>query len=1003
MENPSLAVHRTIVAVDVEGFGDRRRTNRNQVAIRDGLYRAMQQAFCQAGIPWADRDHEDRGDGMFILIGSEVPKSLFVEALPSAVVSALFRHNSVHPDLERIRLRMALHAGEVNYDGHGATATSINLTFRLLESGPVREALAGSPGVLAIITSSWFYEEVVRHSSVDAGAYQPVPVTVKETATTGWVCLPEQKNQPGRMTPRIISANPATAPQPPALHHADKVRNALSLAYRAALTEPITPAWHMPAGLKIPTLGKGYIDHRIRVAEVTASSDPGTESWWTDAPISDNACHFLLTRLTSPPTLTAPLILLGQPGSGKSVLTRILAARLSTAGHLAVRVELRQAPAEADLQDQIEFAIHSATGERIQWPQLVESGNPALPVVILDGFDELLQATGVAQNDFLLRVQAFQEREARLERALAVIVTSRTAVTDRARIPPGATAIRLEPFDQEQITAWLDVWSQSNHLSLAERGLQPLPAGVALNYAELAEQPLLLLMLVLYDADANALQRRSAALGRTELYGRLLRDFASREIRKQSSVLSEADLEGAVEAELLRLSVVAFAMFNRRSQWVPEADLDADFSVLLADERPHAPGNDTLRTQLTAAQLTVGRFFFVHESQATHDNRQLRTYEFLHATFGEFLVARLVVHVLIEMLVPETVPDPSPSGSADSGMLYALLSFAAITARSPVVAFLGELLDELDTHKRAAIADLLLRLHDRALFAQAESAYSRYEPLALTVTTRHAAWSANLVVLAVLAAGEITGTQLFPQEPELELAWRNEALIWRSQLSGYGWEGLYETIALERVWDGQRREIRLWRSDGTFVPDTLDVYWTFDMPPDPEARKGIFTSRAHNSLIMRRKINFVSTKSEDIMAHGLLPLVSAFPEIANIFVILDDGRAVSAAHALLSALYAPYQDGILKDSVYLDLAHVARELAQAPNVERDNSYLKAALALLISAVEQGTALPRSLEPLAGMTSNTVPADAELTQLLNQLDTLLSSHRLGGKSSQDEKD
>ena len=127
---------------------------------------------------------------------------------------------------------------------------------------------------------------------------------------------------------------------------------------------------------------------------------------------------------------------------------------------------------------------------RIQWPQLVESGNPALPVVILDGFDETLQATGVAQNDFLLRVQAFQEREARLERALAVIVTSRTAVTDRARIPPGATAIRLEPFDQEQITAWLDVWSQSNHLSLAERGLQPLPAGVALNYAELAEQPL---------------------------------------------------------------------------------------------------------------------------------------------------------------------------------------------------------------------------------------------------------------------------------------------------------------------------------------------------------------------------------------------------------------------------------------------------------------------------------------------------------------------------------
>ena len=63
MENQNLAVHRTIVAVDVEGFGDRHRTNRNQLAIRDGLYGAMREAFQRAGIPWNDRDHEDRGDG----------------------------------------------------------------------------------------------------------------------------------------------------------------------------------------------------------------------------------------------------------------------------------------------------------------------------------------------------------------------------------------------------------------------------------------------------------------------------------------------------------------------------------------------------------------------------------------------------------------------------------------------------------------------------------------------------------------------------------------------------------------------------------------------------------------------------------------------------------------------------------------------------------------------------------------------------------------------------
>ncbi len=197
MEDQGLAVHRTIVALDVEGFGARRRTNRNQVAVRDGLYQVVWEAFRQAGIPRADHDHEDRGDGVFILVGSEVPKSLFVEALPSALVSALRRHNSVHPDAERIRLRMALHAGEVNYDAHGVTAASINLTFRLLESGLVKEALAGSSGVLAVIVSSWFFEEVVRHSTADTAAYYPVLVAVKETRTTGWICLPDQVGSPG--------------------------------------------------------------------------------------------------------------------------------------------------------------------------------------------------------------------------------------------------------------------------------------------------------------------------------------------------------------------------------------------------------------------------------------------------------------------------------------------------------------------------------------------------------------------------------------------------------------------------------------------------------------------------------------------------------------------------------------------------------------------------------------------------------------------------------------
>lgn len=192
MVRPRPAVHRTILVVDVEGFGDRRRTNPHQIAVRDGLYRALHQALDNAGIVSAGIQYEDRGDGVFVLAPADVPKSLFVEALPGLLAAALREHNLTHRAEERIRLRMAVHAGEINYDDHGATAAAINLTFRLLDAQPLKAALADSPGVLALIASSWFFDEVVRHSPrVNAASYRPVRVAVKETTVVAWVCLPD--------------------------------------------------------------------------------------------------------------------------------------------------------------------------------------------------------------------------------------------------------------------------------------------------------------------------------------------------------------------------------------------------------------------------------------------------------------------------------------------------------------------------------------------------------------------------------------------------------------------------------------------------------------------------------------------------------------------------------------------------------------------------------------------------------------------------------------------
>jgi tetratricopeptide (TPR) repeat protein len=198
MERSRLPVHRTIIVVDVQGFGDQRRTNRHQVAVRDGLYLALEQAFREAAVAWDDCHPEDRGDGVLFLAPADVSKFSFVDVLPEALAEALHAHNDAHCTEEQIKLRMALHAGEVVYDDHGVTGAAINLAFRLVDAGQLKDALADSPGVLALIASSWFYHEVIRNGPGSGPAtYWPVQVAVKKTRDVGWICLPGQSCPPG--------------------------------------------------------------------------------------------------------------------------------------------------------------------------------------------------------------------------------------------------------------------------------------------------------------------------------------------------------------------------------------------------------------------------------------------------------------------------------------------------------------------------------------------------------------------------------------------------------------------------------------------------------------------------------------------------------------------------------------------------------------------------------------------------------------------------------------
>jgi hypothetical protein len=108
--------------------------------------------------------------------------------------------------------------------------------------------------------------------------------------------------------------------------------------------------------------------------------------------------------------------------------------------------------------------------------------------------------------------------------------------------------------------------------------------------------------------------------------------------------------------------------------------LDADLATLLPEDYSADDAATRIARRLSRAQMAVGRFFFVHRSQAIVGDARLNDYEFLHATFGEYLVARLVYKIPDDLVEQNQAEQPSRAVRSGSGpqddRLWDLLSFA---------------------------------------------------------------------------------------------------------------------------------------------------------------------------------------------------------------------------------------------------------------------------------------------------------------------------------------
>ncbi|WP_436534738.1 NACHT domain-containing protein [Actinoplanes sp. HUAS TT8] len=580
----------------------------------------------------------------------------------------------------------------------------------------------------------------------------------------------------------LLAALGANAARTPA------AARALDLANTGRLRDPVVSTsipWP-DARFRFPNVGQLFVPPGFRICVFDSSTRASDDDWWAGQPLRHRLAERLAAHLLSTDATQTPLLLLGHPGAGKSMLMKMLAATLPPEEYATVNIPLRAVSAHASILDQIQDGLDLATHRRVSWAGLADETADRMRVVLLDGLDELLLAANLDRTGYLQEIIRFQQVEADQDRPVAVIVTSRTIVADRIDVPVGTPVVKLAGFDDDQIGQWITRWNEATPTLAATPGTRRLSAAEALRAPHLAQQPLLLMLLALYASGPGAAQL-DAASSQATLYNQLFTRFAGRETTKDlRRTLLREEARAAVEVSIDRLCAAALAMFNRGRQHIGATELGNDLRALAA-------GQDDSRSEESGERLLM-EFFFIHVNEATMVGGAPveRSYEFLHATFGEYLVARKIIEVVRDMA--DAAYNGRRHRDPSDDLLHALISHQALATQPPILQFANQIFHALPELERAQIIEVLEFLIARWRVRPASERYRDYRPMPVDHLRQPAAYSANLIALRLY----LTPSGRLTRSPQLTRDWPALVALWNSGLDLDAWLATLRAMTLDR-------------------------------------------------------------------------------------------------------------------------------------------------------------------------------------------------------------
>lgn len=182
-----------VTAMSLDAVGYSTRSIPVHLQWRREISNMTAEAFRLAGIDQRAVSTQDTGDGHLTMIPAAVPKARVVADLVRELRIALTSFNLTRNPMGRLRLRLALHAGECVVDGTGFAGEAAIVVSRLVNSSPVRSLVADQPGVdLAVIVSDRLYRDTVaqRLRGLDPACFQAAEVRTANFHSAAWLYVP---------------------------------------------------------------------------------------------------------------------------------------------------------------------------------------------------------------------------------------------------------------------------------------------------------------------------------------------------------------------------------------------------------------------------------------------------------------------------------------------------------------------------------------------------------------------------------------------------------------------------------------------------------------------------------------------------------------------------------------------------------------------------------------------------------------------------------------------